>query len=89
MASQIPTAHAARQSGRAGLVNGRTISCLDYPWSSLAKGYALPPSKCPAWLSVPEGLDLLGSPDTVAGRRRFIERLDGFIREEQSDPLAG
>ena len=89
MASQIPTAHAARQSGRAGLVNGTTISCLDYPWSSLAKGYALPPSKRPAWLSVPEGLDLLGSPDTVAGRRRFIERLDGFIREEQSDPLAG
>ncbi|MDP4849577.1 MAG: hypothetical protein NWQ95_04440, partial [Verrucomicrobiales bacterium] len=38
---------------------------------------------------MPEGLDLLGSPDTVAGRRRFIERLDGFIREEQSDPLAG
>ena len=37
---------------------------------------------------MPKGLDLLGSPDTVAGRRRFIERLDGFIREEQGNPLA-
>lgn len=75
--------------GRAGIVDGSEKSCLDYPWSSLAKGYAQSPSKRPPWLAAVEGLDLLGSPDTVAGRRRFIERLDGFIRSERGDPLAG
>jgi len=72
--------------GRAGLVNGATTSCLEYQWSSLAKGYATGPGKRPSWLAVTEGLDLAGCPDTVAGRRRFIERLDGFIREEGGDP---
>src|SRR5690606_18258804 len=31
----------------------------------------------------------IGARFVAYGRRRFIERLDGFIREEQSDPLAG
>lgn len=74
--------------GRAGLVDGAGTGCLDYPWSSLAKGYATAPGKRPAWLAVTEGLDLAGFPDTVSGRRRFIERLDGFIREEGADPVA-
>jgi len=72
--------------GRAGLVDGGESSLLGFAWSSAAKGYALPPSKRPAWLVVEEGLELLGCPDTVAGRRRFVERLDGFIREEKGDP---
>ncbi len=72
--------------GRAGLVDGAAISSLDYPWSSLARGYALAPSKRPAWLDAAKGLELLGCPDTVAGRRRFIERLDTIIREEDGDP---
>jgi hypothetical protein len=64
------------------------------PVVSITPGAAWPkatrsPSKHRPRLAVPEGLDLLGSTDTVAGRHRFIERLDGFIREEQSDPLAG
>ena len=71
---------------RAGLVDGGGTGCLDYPWSSLAKGYALAPAKRPGWLAAAEGLDLLGCPDTVAGRRRFIERLDAIIREEGGDP---
>lgn len=75
--------------GRAGIVDGVEKSCRDYPWSSLAQGYALAPSKRPAWLAVGEGLELFGWPDTVAGRRQFIERLDGVICDEQGDPLAG
>ena len=72
--------------GRAGLVNGGERSLLDFTWSSVAKGYALPPSKRPAWLATEAGLDLFGEADTVAGRRRLVDRLDGFIRAEQSDP---
>lgn len=59
---------------------------MDFAWSSVAKGYALPPSKRPPWLATEVGLDLCGEADTVAGSRRFVERLDGFIRAEQSDP---
>lgn len=72
--------------GRAGLVDGGERSLLDFKWSSVAKGYALPSSKRPAWLATDLVLDLFGETDTVAGRRRFVERLDGFIRAEQSDP---
>jgi hypothetical protein len=75
-------------SGRAGIVDGAT-SCLDYPWSSLGKGYAMAPGKRPSWLAATEGLDLAGCPDTVARRRRFIQRLDAFIREEGGDPDSG
>lgn len=71
---------------RAGIVDGAAAGCLDYPWSSLAKGYAVAPGKRPPWLAAAEGLDLAGFPDTVAGRRRFIERLDAFVREEAGDP---
>ncbi|MBP6602572.1 MAG: transposase [Verrucomicrobiales bacterium] len=75
--------------GCSGIVDGSNKSCLDYPWSSLAKGYSLAPSKRPPWLAVAEGLDLLGFPDSAVGRRRSMERLDGIIRNEGGDPLAG
>jgi putative transposase len=75
--------------GRAGLVEGAATSLLSYPWSSVAKAYGLPPSKRPAWMAVEEGLDLFGESDTAKGRKRFVERLDGFIREEGSDPQIG
>ena len=71
--------------GRAGLVDGGERSLLDFKWSSVAKGYTLPSSKRPASLATDLVLDLYGETDTVAGRRRFVERLDGFIRAEQSD----
>ncbi len=51
-------------------------SVLDYPWSSLAGGYALPPKKRPPWLDAEAGLKAFDLPDTVAGRRRMVERLD-------------
>jgi putative transposase len=51
-------------------------SVLDYPWSSLAGGYALPPKKRAKWLDVVNGLKAFNLPDTTTGRRRMVERLD-------------
>ncbi|WP_395753842.1 transposase [Prosthecobacter sp.] len=51
-------------------------SILDYPWSSIAGGYALPPTKRPQWLDAPAGLKTFNLPDTAAGRRQMIKRLD-------------
>jgi len=55
---------------------------MDYPWSSVAGGYTLPPGKRPKWLAASEGLAAFGYPDMVAGRRRFVERLDRRAVEE-------
>ena len=51
-------------------------SVVDYPWSSVAGGWILPPSKRPQWLAVEEGLKRFELPDTVAGRRRMVKHLD-------------
>ena len=51
-------------------------SVLDYAWSSLAGSYALPPKKRAPWLAAEWGLESFGLEDTVAGRRRMVERLD-------------
>lgn len=55
---------------------------LDYPWSSLAKGYAAAPKSRPPWLAVEEGLALFRYEDRVADRRRFVERLEERMNEE-------
>jgi putative transposase len=68
--------------GRAGLVNGRERSSLDYRWSSLHQGYARPPSKRPVWLAGKEGMEVMGYSDTAAGRRQLVERLDEWVRDE-------
>lgn len=69
---------------RAGLVlPGKGQSVLDYPWSSVAGGWALPPGKRPRWLAAGEGLERFDLPDTVAGRRRLVERLDRRAVEEE------
>jgi REP element-mobilizing transposase RayT len=60
------------------------LGLLDYRWSSLTQGYASPPGKRSKWLKVDEGLKIFGLPDTVAGRRRFIERLEERVRKEKS-----
>jgi putative transposase len=72
--------------GRAGLVNGRERSSLDYRWSSLHQGYARPPSKRPVWLAGKEGMEVMGYSDTAAGRRQLVERLDEWVRDEGGDP---
>jgi REP element-mobilizing transposase RayT len=68
---------------RAGLVrSGAGRGLLDYPWSSLGSGFAVPERRRPAWLAAAEGLAAFDFPDTVAGRRRYVERLEKRAREE-------
>jgi putative transposase len=51
-------------------------SVLDYPWSSIAGGYALPPKRRARWLDAASGFLAFNLQDTLAGRRRMVERLD-------------
>lgn len=60
--------------------NGQSV--LDYPWSSVAAGFALPPGRRPAWLAADSVFAEFGYADTVAGRRGFVERLDRRAVEE-------
>lgn len=73
---------------RAGVVRmARGESVRDYAWSSVARGYALAATKRAAWLAVKEGLAMAQCADTVAGRRRFVEHLDGRAgRKERAAP---
>lgn len=57
-------------------------SILDYRWSSLAGGYALPPGKRAKWFSAAAGLEVMGLKDSTSGRREMVERLDRRILEE-------
>jgi REP element-mobilizing transposase RayT len=68
---------------RCGLVRPqRGQSLLDYPWSSVAQGYALPARQRPTWLAAEDGLAAFGCADTAKGRRRWVERLDRRMVEE-------
>jgi REP element-mobilizing transposase RayT len=70
---------------RAGIVApARGQGVMDYAWSSLAGGYAQPPGRRAKWLAAAHGLAVLGCPDTAAGRRRFVERLDRRAVEEDA-----
>lgn len=59
------------------------LGLLEYRWSSLAQGYGLLPKKRSKWLKVEEGLRIFDLPDTAAGRRRFIQRLEERARKEK------
>lgn len=68
---------------RAGLVKGKTgLELLDYPWSSVAGGYALAPGKRARWLAASDGLRAFDCADTAAGRRAWLERLERRAAEE-------
>jgi hypothetical protein len=68
---------------RARLVNPENDqSVLDYAWSSVAGGYALPPETRAKWLAASSGMAAFGFPDTVKGRRQFVERLDRRVVAE-------
>jgi putative transposase len=68
---------------RAGLVQVRRgESVRDYRWSSVAKGYAVPPRRRPSWVVAEAGLAMAQCADTAAGRRPFLEHLDSRAREE-------
>jgi putative transposase len=62
------------------VANGKGI--LEYRWSSLAMGYALPSRKRAPWLAAAEGLAVFGLVDTASGRRRMVERLERRAVEE-------
>ena len=69
---------------RAGLVDvtqGQGV--LDYPWSSLAGGYALMPHQRAKWLAAEQGLGTMGVEDTAQGRKKMVERLDKRAAEER------
>lgn len=69
---------------RAGLIAPRREqSVQDYPWSSVASGYALPLRRRAPWLDCMTGLEAYGLKDDAAGRRRFVERLDRRAQEEE------
>jgi hypothetical protein len=68
---------------RVGLVRvAEGESVRDYPWSSVATGYAVPARERASWLAAAEGLAMAQCPDTAAGRRQFVEHLDQRVREE-------
>ncbi len=70
---------------RARLVRpAKNAGVADYPWSSVARGYALAPGKRPKWMAAAEGLRHFELPDSAAGRRRFIGHLDRRAREEKT-----
>ncbi len=71
---------------RAGIIRpGHGQSVLDYRWSSVSGGYALPASRRPRWLAAGEALGMFGLPDSVAGRRRLVERLDRRAVDEHME----
>ena len=59
-------------------------SVLDYPWSSVAGGYALPAAKRAKWLDAGAGLKAFNLADTAAGRRGMVERLDKRAVSEET-----
>ncbi|MBX7206864.1 MAG: transposase [Verrucomicrobiaceae bacterium] len=59
-------------------------SVLDYPWSSVAGGYALPAAKRAKWLDAGAGLKAFNLADTAAGRRGMVERLDKRAAGEET-----
>lgn len=61
-------------AGTTGMAKGESI--LDYRWSSLTMGCAVPSRKRATWLAASEGLEVFGFPDATAGRRRTVERLE-------------
>lgn len=68
---------------RAGLISAdKGESILDYRWSSLTGGYALPTGQRAKWFSAASGLEVMGLKDSPSGRREMVERLDRRILEE-------
>jgi REP element-mobilizing transposase RayT len=71
---------------RAGIIAPhRDESVRDYPWSSVAGGYALPARQRAGWLAAADGLAAFGLADDTRGRRAFVERLDRRAREEAQE----
>jgi putative transposase len=62
---------------RGGLVDlKRASGLLSYRWSSLSQVYAVAPKRRPAWCAAERCFSAFELKDTVAGRRKMIERLE-------------
>jgi putative transposase len=72
---------------RAGIINSATERLLDYPWSSLSRGYAVSPQKRPSWLKTDDGFGILGLEDSVQGRRLYVRRLEEKARHGVTTPV--
>lgn len=62
---------------RAGLIrpqNGESVA--DFPWSSVAGGYLLKNCERPKWFAGELGMAAFQCADSVAGRRKFVQRLN-------------
>jgi len=71
---------------RAGLITpDRGESVQDYPWSSVASGYALPARRRAPWLACVVGLGAFDLRDETGGRRRFVARLDRRASDEETE----
>ena len=71
---------------RAGLISiQKQESVKDYPWSSVAGGYALPARRRAPWLACEEGLGAFDPGDNTAGRRQFVARLDRRAAKEAAE----
>lgn len=71
---------------RAGLIKpNKRQSVLDYRWSSLAGGYALPKSKREEWMYCTEGFKIFDFPDTIIGRRQMVNRLDRKVIQQEAE----
>lgn len=71
---------------RAGLVPSESSpGLLEYPWSSLARAYAVGPKARDPWMAVAEGLALFQCDDRTADRRHFVERLEERMKAEAAE----
>jgi len=71
---------------RAGLVNPmKGLGLLNFRWSSLSQAYAVAPSQRGDWMETKFGFAAGQVPDTVSGRRRFVEQLERRATEEKNE----
>jgi putative transposase len=71
---------------RGGLVDPKEgAALLDYRWSSLAQVYAAVPTRRPAWSATERAFAAFGCKDSVAGRRKLIERLEQRAVTEEAE----
>ena len=71
---------------RAGLVKPtHQQSVLTYPWSSIARDYAVAPNQRKPYMACADGLKMFGFADTAEERCKMIERLDRRAIEEAAD----
>ncbi len=69
------------KAGIFSVQNGGSV--CEYPWSSVARGYAVLPSKRPKWQCCEEMFTAFGWKDNASGRLNMIEHLDERAASEE------